>query len=252
MSGLVTNPAFDKRIYNVMGLQKSIKGSGLTRGRILQVDADGSHTRYGCNFLYNPSAIQASHSIDTSVVPVSDPNDLSKLIVPLQQSVNFSLLFDRTYETWDSKYNAETVGQYGVHADVLALYNIVGITISLAALGEASGDDGAQGLTTRGTKVNVTPVSPMVYTPVRVFFGGPLKYYGVITSLGITYSHWTQNMIPSRCSADITLSLLPDNGTRDQTFATYDRNLDLQRRYGTTVPRNVQIMNDADMRRSGR
>jgi hypothetical protein len=209
---LVTNPAFDPRVYNVSFLTTSAKGKGLTRGRILQatgaVGAAGGK-RYGCNFLYNPSAVQAQHGVDTNIVPSTNPNDASgPLIVPLQQTVNFSLLFDRTYETWDSSYNNKPAGQLGVYADVLALYNIVGITLShdLSAITTAGtgGDVGKQ-----SGSPQLMAVSPMVYTPVWVYFGGPLVYYGIIQSLGITYSHWTQNMIPSRCAADITVTLLP-------------------------------------------
>ena len=244
---IISNPPFDKRIYNVHGLVASKKGSGLTRGRIRQAQQQKNGNRYGCNFLYNPSAVQAQHAIDTSIVPQTDPNDVSTLVVPLQQSVSFSLLFDRTYETWDRAYNNKPAGRQGVYADVLALYNIVGITapIDLSAITEA-GAEGAVGERQAG-KMETMTASPMVYTPVWVYFGGPLKYYGVITSLGVTYSHWTQNMIPSRCGVDVSVTLLPKpKNTFEQNI---DDNTDYNVRVGISPDKPLSM---ADVRRAGR
>jgi len=245
--GVIVNPPFDKRITSIPGIVGSLKGKGLTRGRIRQANIDHGHHRYGCNFLYNPQSVSAQHAIDTSIVNQKDPNDLSSIIVPLSQSVNFQLLFDRTYETWDSKYNNTPIGKQGVYADILALYNIVGITAKIdeASLG-AAGDGGAQALGQRGSEMDTMVVSPMVWTPVWVYFGGPLKYYGAISSLGVTYSHWTQNMIPNRAGVDITLSLLPKpSNTLTQNI---DDNADYNARIGISADKPLSM---ADIRRAG-
>jgi hypothetical protein len=150
--------------------------------------------------------------------------------------VGFSLLFDRTYETWDRKYNGHRAGELGVYDDVLALYHIVGITAPATwRLREVT-----SGRSKKGHMATMV-VSAMVYTPVWVYFGGPLKYYGVISSLGITYSHWTQNMIPSRCGVDISMSLLPKPAvTQNQNL---DDNADFNNRIGIS-PNKAPSMAD--------
>ena len=65
------------------------------------------------------------------------------------------------------------------------------------------------------TAVNVsliedpTPRSFMQYVQVIVMFGKDMTYHGVINNATVTYTHFTQRMIPNRCSVQIGMQLFP-------------------------------------------
>lgn len=224
-SKIVDNGPFDPRITSIpftqnLGGTDWVTGSGgkkLTRGFIIQEKAvHGARQR--CNFLYNPSAISLSHGIDTNVL--SDPNAVNKddvtagqTLLPLQQTLSFSLLFDRTYELWDpSKLYGEAatmVPSFGVAYDILSLYKITGVATPMPVTDDSSADaDAYKKAFEKGTYSN-GPAGPMTYVPVYVVIGTSLSYYGVIQSLDLQYTHWTQEMIPSRCQVTVTVTLLP-------------------------------------------
>jgi len=131
-----------------------------------------------------------------------NPNDTGDYNVMLNTTISFSLLFDRTYELWDRKYQGTDVGTYGVSVDTNAFYNLTGINIPEKVPGVRGGKS--------YTKINQ---GPMKMTPVDLYFGygspGGLHYFGIITSLGITYSHFTQQMVPVRCAIDVGFNVFP-------------------------------------------
>lgn len=224
-SKIVDNGPFDPRITSIpftqnLGGVDWVTGSGgkkLTRGFIIQ-EKPVHGARQRCNFLYNPSTISISHGIDTNVL--SDPNAVDKndvtagqTLLPLQQTLTFSLLFDRTYELWDSSklYGeaATMVPAFGVAYDILSLYKITGVATPMPVTDDHNADaDAFKKAFSKGTYTN-GPAGPMTYVPVYVVIGASLAYYGVIQQLDLQYTHWTQAMIPSRCQVTITVTLLP-------------------------------------------
>jgi hypothetical protein len=243
-TSIIDNGPFDPRITSIPFTQnlsgtEGVPGSGgkkLTRGFIIQAKAiNGARQR--CNFLYNPSAISISHGIDTNVL--SDPNAIDKndvtagqTLLPLQQTLSFSLLFDRTYELWDpSKLYGDAatkVPALGVAFDVLSLYKITGIATPMPVTDDSSADaDAFKNAFNKNTFAN-GPAGPMTYQPVYVVIGTSLSYYGVIQSLGVTYTHWTQAMIPTRCRVDVEVTLLPtptgSNGSKPDAIGPQDGN----------------------------
>jgi hypothetical protein len=206
-SRISDNGPFDPRITSRPLLQKVGGAKTLTRGFIIQ-EKPVKGVRYRCNFLYNPSVLDFDHSIDDNYL--SDQNSQNKddvtaghLLTPLQQSVSVSLLFDRHYELWDpSKLFGDAltwVPTYGVAYDVLSLYKITNI---------AAGYDATAQQTSEG-HFGFGPVGPMTSVNVFLILGTSLTYYGKITSIRGQYSHWTQQMIPSRCTVTVSMSLLP-------------------------------------------
>lgn len=190
------NPPFDRRIRSITNFGGT-NGGEIQKGMIRTED-----WKFALNFLYNPSTVDVSHSMDeySSTTPMPyfarDKNNIGNPVVPLASSVGFSLLFDRTYELWDASLRTTPAGQKGVYVDVKALYDMLGMTAK-----DESGNNLGDAI-----------VSPMIYTPVHVLFGGAansLKYYGVIQSASITYTHWNSDMIPSRCAVTIGMNLLP-------------------------------------------
>jgi hypothetical protein len=192
--GYTYNPPFPSQITSLSS-PLGIPAVKLERGKIWREFSDNGHL-YACRFLYNPSTLQVSHGIssDQAFTPLPksarDPNDPSTYNIPLGSTASFSLLFDRTYDLMLKKAAGTSAGNQGVERDIQALYYIVGIK------GLKGGD-------------NRLITSPMINNTVFVLFGGPdsLKFYGYISSLAITYTHWTQFMVPVRATAAITLTI---------------------------------------------
>jgi hypothetical protein len=218
-----TNPPFDPRISNIPLQQYSLTGgtSKLYRGYI--TDDTPARTKgqfYRLNFLYNPSVLTEQRSIDTTNAGISplysraDDPTVSPLL-PLNSSINFDLLFDRTFELWDMSYHGTSVGSTGVMADMDILYGLVGIK---APANSANPTTPSVTIPNPGgTTFNVDNLTGvMQYSPVYAYFGSAwassynnLKYYGYITSISITITHWSQDMIPMRCGVSISMTLLP-------------------------------------------
>lgn len=145
-------------------------------------------------FIFNPNQIVASFSIDTTAIPaqyiygsssnVNTETQGAAAVAPnaaQNQSVSWSLLFDRTY---DMMYDTNPEENRGVLKDVAAFYNLLATFDSQAAV----------------------PVS----TPVQAVFGQTASgqlwgFTGFITGGTITYGMFRHNMIPSRCQIDIQM-----------------------------------------------
>lgn len=248
----VENPPFDPRIRHIPGVAVNNPmaegGSTLFRGRIeSKGKVNGFYRRL--NFLYNPSGIQWSGNVDTDTIgdqSVQDPLDVGTFMMPMSQTVSFSLLFDRTYETWVYDARKET-SRLGVVADIKHFYAMLGILgegtafkaqgptpdtgsmgeVESSTVGNATIADTLTGLVDVGLIDDASPTSFMQYIPVRVIFGKHLSYHGVISSATISYTHFTQRMIPNRCSLEIGMQLFPvtrsevEAGTRAAPLAGY-------------------------------
>lgn len=206
-------PAFDPRIYTMpFGLSSSELGSTLHRGKIQQaVRITGMKDWNSVNFLYNPSQVAASYALaSTDQVAAQlypQQGDTSTIRLPLNQSVSFSLLFDRTYELWDESKKSTPAGTYGVMVDVWAMQQLVGMNADPAKVTKT----GASNSTSLGSS------GLMMTTFCWFYFGGreSLTYFGSIQAFDVTYTHWTQLMVPMRCAMNVTVQLYPEDIAKD-------------------------------------
>lgn len=188
------NPPFDPRITTLSpagGVSINLK-----RGRLVTMDQTAD-VGWTLRFLYNPSTINLSHGLDLNLLEESARSefDASTYNGDTQSSLEWSLLFDRTYETWDRKYRDTKVGRMGVYMDVRALYGMLGMVDQ------------------NPTKDLDLITGPMTASPVQVYFGGSkldvLSYYGRLSSVSVQYTHWTQRMVPNRAVIGLSMQIFP-------------------------------------------
>jgi len=223
------NPKFDARMLTIGSPSANTKK--LHRGYFIHSATNGDGSPFGgtvrgrINFLYNPSSISVSHSVDATLAYTNETSaDFSKSIgehlgsVVGIGNVAIPLLFDRTYELWDSSQKQTLAGQLGVYADVLAFYHFLGLTG--VRVNAASGVDqwldilvGGDGTTTQ-IWANMYPSNPMFPTFCYAYIGNRLKYYGQITGLDVTYTHWNHQMVPMRCAVNVSMDLLVDDAAQ--------------------------------------
>lgn len=220
---LIQNPPFHPNILNLNGRQMSATNlrpdyelyRGMLQTRVTQnVSAQGNN-QYRVNFLYNPSTISESRSADfnSEVLPISarTPGDPGQFATGLNTTIGFSLLFDRTFELWDASYVGTDAGKYGVYADINAFYNLLGIN-QVSIQSPVSLSSGSFAST---QKYALVVQGPMSQIAVDLYFGakseGALKYYGFVSSFDITYTHFTQKMVPQRCAVNVSFTMLPEN-----------------------------------------
>lgn len=236
------NPGFDRRIRAT-----PMSRTEPPRGYIVSADygmgKDRARVRDSrVNFLYNPSEISVRHTVSAQSGPlpadmVSD-YDVTRYVGKSGGTMSFQLYFDRSYETTDN-YVTNSAGWVGVHADVAALYDLTGINedrVQVSTTGTVSsvedrvggnlfdpgqellnppGDGGVLDdsmryrgvMTIRPVYVVLTDkwVPPVSGVPSRT---GSMRWYGYINSLAVTYSHWSEQMIPTRCGVAVDLQLL--------------------------------------------
>jgi len=242
-NGLIIQPNFDSRIKTITQPLGASEYGVLKRG-FMEWDTGVNppypkNARAIVNFLYNPSTTSLTYTQSAGSVPsvlaFANSKDQSQSIVPLSQSLNFTLLYDRTYELWGSY---QTNGQFagatsaintninnpamaGVGVDMLAMQQFTGQFVN-----EPSGaGNGTIGQTTKVPAGNKSDQSnfalqgPIILIPSWVYFGPPVPgnfFYGYITDYEVQVTHWTQYMIPMRCVINIDFAMLPPPVT-DQT-----------------------------------
>lgn len=234
-----SNPAFDNRIYTLPKLQTTAPGTGvstndLQRGYIIQ-DAgyNAPGVVYSARFLYNPSTVTVTHSSDPTssgaITPQQfrNPLDTSKPNLPLQTTVAFNLLFDRTYEMWDAgapnpnPYDrTASPSQVGCLVDVAALYRVVGIlqptvsqppTMPKGVLSKSGAANFGKGPYITSI-LNQGSIGPLPMLAVTAYFGGPnsLSYHGYVNNLTVQWTHFSQLMVPFRCTVNVSMLLITD------------------------------------------
>ncbi len=200
------NPAFDprmRRIGSPLNLTSQIR-----RGWIQSAEGDKK-----VNFLFNPSQLDLSHQIDSANVPNPDQGFEADVMEPFYASIGSTtgvkLLYDRTYELFSPPKSGETgfANKYGVWADVAAWYVYLKMLPEMPSSWEDS-----------------MIVEPAQYQLSYLFVGPLMVFYGWVTGITVTYSHFTQNMVPSRCAVDVGFQILPHNGA---TPYKGKKNLDL-------------------------
>jgi len=178
----------------------------------------GYSDRAQMHFLYNPSSVTADYSMSDSSVGASllFPTGFNQtnLRVPLNQQVEWSLLFDRTYEIWggyDSSGlpinsigpNGNDPAVVGVLADIRQMQQFTGMNVGYST----------------GNTTSTAPTSTSIVghqgilqlIPSYVYFGDTnnLWFYGYISAWDFTVTHWNQYMVPMRCVIDVTFTMLP-------------------------------------------
>lgn len=217
----LAQPKFHPNITNLYFPVGSSNFGKLQRGYMLWEKATiGYSEPAAMNFLYNPSTVTADYYMapDLSVqgsLMFPTGFDSTYLRVPLNQTVTWSLLFDRTYELWHS-YNAKGKPLYdnyhtgnnpavvGVMADIMQMQQFTGMRV-----GYSIGDNSS----TATQSVNNNQYQGIIQLiPSYVYFGGSkssMWFYGYVSEWDVTVTHWTQFMIPMRCVINITFTLMP-------------------------------------------
>lgn len=216
VGGFVTNPAFDART----GSRGAVDSKGnfilssrkkLRRGYIMSADKGTNGKRYLLNFQYNPTSFAHSASLQADIPALGadsggtdQGSNWTAFVANSGQAVDFSLLFDRTYETWS--YDSKKVSSVqGVLGDIKLLYAMLGLYYTEDNFAEGGGGD------VRAPDINTTlsPTGVLTAKPVWVSFGQHMQYYGIISSLNVTFTHFTQTMTPVRAAVNLSLSVLP-------------------------------------------
>jgi hypothetical protein len=219
----ITQPPFDKRIQTLTFPVGTNQYGTLKRGfMVWEQAAAGYSAPAQLNFLFNPSSVSADFYMADSSVGASllfpTGFNSTNLRVPLNQSVTWSLLFDRTYELWGGYDNEglpqQSVGSddnnpsvVGVMADIRQMYQFTGMNIAYST---------GNSQTTSPTSTSLAGYQGiMQLIPSYVYFGdvNNLWFYGYISSWSFTVTHWTQYMVPMRCVINITFTMLPPPAT---------------------------------------
>jgi hypothetical protein len=213
-SNAATNPSlFDPNIQSPNGafLRRGVLVSGAgVAGNV------STNIQYRVNFLFNPQTVTETRGIDlnSEMLPsyARSPDAPGQYATALNAGVAFSLLFDRTFELWDSQSVGTIAGTYGVRADVEAFYNLLGINAQ-QVVSTTTGDPANGGALTTFSKSSTIVQGPMTLSPCNLYFSdtgkGALAYFGYITEMDITYTHFASNMVPTRCAIDLSFSCLP-------------------------------------------
>ena len=200
------NPPQDSRMNSI--LKKY--GVKLTQGIMQQHDSwlQGASTPqkypYAVRFLYNPSNIRHSIAVNSDVVPQYQLSPAGAAAVAIgvgSGSIAFRLLFDRTYEIayGPNSSSPQDLRKVGVYADIAFLERVMGV---VSPQTDPLGNQIFQAAQT---------------VPVNFLFGGGygiaggvvgLKYVGYINSADITYTQFSENMVPQRCEVDISVTLM--------------------------------------------
>lgn len=223
-------PQFDSRITTLAFPVNGGKFGPIQRGFMVWEQPIGGYSDSAMvSFLYNPSTVSASYYMSNSSVSSSylfpTGFNSSNLTVPLNQSVEFSLLFDRTYELWQQYDSIGLPLQSGVNNPAVS-----GVLVDIQAMEQFTGmnvaySDGNTTTTspTSGSLVGHQGIMQLI--PSYVYFGGnsaalSLWYYGYISEWDVTVTHWTQYMVPMRCVINVTFTMLPPPTSASATSST--------------------------------
>lgn len=241
MATLLTQPKFDSRLYT-MAYPLTGNGAGqIQRGYMIWDGSEGVPLGYNglasVHYLYNPSTVSSDYNIADASAQASlnfpNPGDAAMLAIPLSQTVQWSVMFDRTFELWGQYAPDGTPSNIfngsndptsiGVQADVMQMMQFTGMLSNYSY-----GTNGQGGLITQPTAAAQnysTHAGIMQLIPCWAYFGASnivnnLMYYGYINEWSVQYTHWTQYNIPMRCVVSINFTMLPMPQTQPQQNAS--------------------------------
>lgn len=257
--GPTINPAFDSRITNfppsAVVRDPTLKHGHLSKGYLQTASfnaintsiplgggsdvpsaANAATTFYTLLFLYNPSEIDLSYSLDVNEAPtpayLRSSADGGTALVASGGTLTFSLLFDRTYEVNYGK--SGYAHDLGVLVDMHVLAGLTGITMPLnsaqSATAATKAGVGAGAVVSRSAVVGVMQMLP-IWANFPTILGGAygqngtaaspaslmpdislMRYFGYITNFNIAFTHFNQRMVPFRCGVNITMQLMSSAG----------------------------------------
>lgn len=198
-TGLFGGPTFRGWIANLAaadaGLSDDISFSGqlnmvATRIKTMTNDTD-FHT---LQFLYNPNTVTMTYSANPNLLDTGEL-DRSQFNPPVAMSnstttIGFQLLFDRTFEVMDGD-------KLGVLTDVRTLERIVGITVD-------------------------SPIMLAKPVVISLTHDVSLQMKAVLNSMTVQFTHFSEDMVPLRCTVDVQGYRIPTNLTSDTTPDTSD------------------------------
>ncbi|MGD6750335.1 hypothetical protein [Streptomyces sp. BH105] len=198
-----SNPQFDNRMRAIprLGIAGRSKDTPFWRGTIISENEDFKDGLLTVNFLFNPSTISVNHQQGYNLSQSQMSTDGNIVGAQGIGTLTFDVLFDRTYELYSGGgKNSDSPAQRGVLADVEAVYNVTG----------------AYDISAKGSKRK--ELRAMQPNPCSFYFGGTadsfiednsLDYYGIVTGLSITYTHFSRDMVPQRCAMSFNVDLAP-------------------------------------------
>lgn len=229
---VTVQPAFDKRITTLaFPLTGTGKGT-IQRGYMIWDQPIPGYTgKAMVNYLYNPSTVSSDYNIaDPSVQAAMNfpiASDTAQLAIPLQQTANWTIMYDRTYEvnaggvfntggTVDSSstYGATSPQVIGIQADIMALMQFTGMLTNYSyGTAVSSGLISSIPSSTSGLDFSISQ-GIMQLVPSYFYFGNAslannVAYYGYITEWSVQYTDWTQYNVPYRCVVAIYVTMLP-------------------------------------------
>jgi hypothetical protein len=228
MPTLLVQPKFDPRIYQMAFPLTGATAGTIQRGYMIWASPGlpGYSGLATVHYLYNPSTVSSDYNMADASAQASlnfpNPGDSAQLAIPLSQTVQWSLMFDRTYELWGQYAPDGTPSNVfnggndptsiGVQADVMQFMQFTGVLSTYQY-----GTNGQGGLITAPTAAAQNyglNQGIMQMVPAWAYFGASnvannLMYYGYINEWSVQYTHWTQYNIPMRCVISVNFTMLP-------------------------------------------
>jgi len=187
----------------------------LVRGGIVQLMTQGDNSamkaqkggQFACYFMMNPSSVGTDCTINTDVASPSQQSAAAMQAAPswmAQQTISFTLIFNRMYEVWQGTVKGPNGGpgpsDIGVRWDIRAVERLMGMF-------DAQALNTPKGVNNVGLGVSGAGSSPPSSLPVQVVLGGPnsIQFQGYIGSMSYTYTMFDANMIPIEASVDISI-----------------------------------------------
>ncbi len=236
LAATIHQPPFDPRIRTVRnplngGLAQFERGFMVWDTSLTASAGYDANDPPAVSFLFNPSTVQASYSLSDSSAQAAMIFGVAGGGVPyvgLQQQMNFTIMFDRTYEVNDPSNPIVDMQSMGCEIDVRQVKQFTGMfssssgnsgfyTSGVNATNPTSGATalGTGQTITQGTGVGIGPQQGiMLMMPSYCYFGtslfgGTSQFYGYVDSWDVQYTHYTSQMVPIRCVVDIEYTLLP-------------------------------------------
>lgn len=213
MSTYYAQPRFSARIQTLASPILGQKYGVLKRGFMIWDRVLPSYKQKAVvHYLYNPSTVEADYSTGataagnasqySALYPVA--SNSGNLVIPMTQNSTWTIMFDRTFELMGQGNNKGTnindPSVAGVGVDVLQMMQFTGMLMNTGGATASSGTSG------------VWP-TVMQLVPAYAYFGGTgpnnVRYYGYINEWNVTYTHFTQNMVPQRCVVNVSWTMLP-------------------------------------------
>jgi hypothetical protein len=98
--------------------------------------------------------------------------------------------------------------------DVLAFYRMLGIVQDAEIGVHFQNTNGRVEAVENAVWENLHPTNALDRRPVYMKIGNKLKYFGWVSNLEITYTHFTRTLIPTRCAVNVSMIIDADEEER--------------------------------------